>query len=189
MKKKFFDQLKQNMKKAQSILSFCTKHQAEFLPVRDGFILTIPQELSESEENEFKSIVQEDNLKIQFHVAPKNQTRRSIESLIYRARPTGGDIQPNLETRSISIKLDGVDKHSAIWGDLSEILKKDGFFKSWQFWINGEEHNVLSEVNEEVFKNQKREGKTISDDNITDLKIGLAQAQSVDDILKAMEGK
>ena len=112
-----------------------------------------------------------------------------IETLIQRARPQGGDIKPDIESRELTIDLKGINDEHPIWADLSDVLRRDGFFSAWHFIADGKEIHVLPKMVDEVAKNQeKNNGKAINASDITDLKISLANAQSIDDILKAMEG-
>jgi hypothetical protein len=187
MKKDFINKLKENLRAAKSILAFCNKHQAEILPTSEGFIVHVPRKLEATDEAELQALIP-DKKPVHFEVSPKIQTKMNIDNLIHRAQPSDVDITPDLEHRTITIKLEGVGKDEPVWGELSEALKMDGYFDSWKFIVEGKEVNVLPKMSEELAKNQSQHTKGITDSDITDLKIGLANAQTVDDILKAIGG-
>ena len=187
MSKEFFDKLKGNLRQAKSILAFCNKYRAEFLPLKEGYIVAVPRKLDPDAEAEFRALVPEAK-QVQFMESPKIQTRMNVDNLIRRAQPQDANIEPDLDHRSITIALGGVPETDPVWGDMSEALKCDGYFDSWKFIINGQETTVIAKMVDVMAKNKAGRTKTINEGDITDLKIGLANAQSIDDILKVMEG-
>lgn len=183
MKKKFYSDLKERMKKAQKILSFCTRNKAEFHPAEEGYVLLIPTQLAPEVEAEFEEIVS--GAKVEFQVHPKLATKEHLDNLIIRARPETASVNPDLETRSVVIELGGVLKSDPVWGEMTEVLKKDGFFDTWTFVIEGEEHKIRPEIQDKIQENEK--GRTvITNEAVTNLKIALGNAQTIDDILNAM---
>ena len=185
MNKEFYKNLKEEMKTAQSILRFCTKHQAEFLPIEKGFILICPRQLDAVHEDELKALLPPEQ-PIKFEVAPKSLTRELLTNLIQKAKPSAVESHLDVESRSISIRMDGVAEGEPVWNEISETLKKDGFFDSWQFIIEGKEVNVLPKISDEISKNKNNRTESINSEDQMNLKIDLANAQSLEDILKAM---
>jgi hypothetical protein len=189
MKKEFFSKLKENMKAAKNILAFCTKHRAELLPVDKGYMVFVAHELTQEAEAELRGLIPDsESAEIKFEVAPKLQTKMNVENLIRRAQPKDGKVLPDLDHRSITIELEGVADGDPVWGEMSEVLKRDGFFDSWKFVIEGQEVSVLPKMSEELAKNRNQRATGISETDITDLKISLGNAQTIDDILKAIGG-
>ena len=122
-------------------------------------------------------------------MGPKAQTQFNVQNLLRRAQPETARIVPDYEHRSITIELGGIGDDDPVWGEVSQALKRDGFFDSWKFVINGKEIKVDPKLTDELVKNQKQRTTSISETDVTDLKIGLANAQTVDDILKMMNNK
>ena len=186
MKKDFFADLKKNMKIAKSILAYCNKYKAELLPIKEGFVVAVPKKLAQEEEDELRAIIPDEPC--HFEVAPKSQTHTNLMNLIHRAHPEDGKVLPDLEHRSITIELAGVREDDPVWGEISEALKRDGFFDAWKFVIEGKEVCVLPKMIDELAKNRNQRSTGISETDITDLKISLGNAQTIDDILKAIGG-
>lgn len=185
MNKDFFNNLKGTMKTAKAILSFCIKHRAEFLPLGKNYVLTVARKLDEAAEAEFRALVPD--REVTFIESPKIQTRINLENILSRTRPQQASIsEPDIEHRSVTVNMEGVPESDPAWGEISDVLRKDGFFDSWKFVIDGQEHEVIAKMIDEVAKNKEGHRRNIGDDDITDLKISLANAQTVDDILKAM---
>jgi hypothetical protein len=187
MRKDFLKDLKSNLKTAKSILNFCSKNKAEFLPTREGYMVAVARKLSPEQEAEFKSMLP-DERPVEFAECPKLQTKINVENIIQRLNPTKGLVTPDLENRAVKVELEGVPEDHPVWGEIGDVLKADGFFDTWKFIGDGQEINVISKMVDEVAKNKGKRTTLINENDITDLKISLANAQSIDDILKAMEG-
>jgi hypothetical protein len=188
MNKDFYDKLKGSLKTAKAILTFCSKHRAEFLENgKDGYMVFVAKKLATEVEEELRSLVANGKT-IAFKEAPKLQTQTQVQSLISRAHPDAAMVKPDLDQRTLFISMDGVEESHPVWGQLTEALKKDGFFESWKLVANGHETRVIASTVDDLAKNTAGKDKAISEDDVTNLKISLGSAQTVDDILKAIGG-
>jgi len=188
MNKEFFDKLKGNMKTAKAVLVFCNEHQAEFMPTSKGYTVAVPRKLDPAAETELKALIPDKP--ITFVEAPKIRTRIAIENMIHRAKPQKAEVsEPDREQRTVTISMEGIAEDDPVWDEMSSVLHKDGFFDSWKFNCDGDEREVVAKLIEVIAKNKATaRQRTIGEDDITDLKISLGNAQTVDDILKAMGG-
>jgi hypothetical protein len=183
----FFDDLKQDMKDRKAKLLFCNEHKAEYNPGPDGSLIVVsPEELSETVQEKFCAM--NPNRTLTFEVAPKKITLLTMETLLVRAQPSHIDLKPDLEHRTLVLETEGVDDSDSLWSKITDVLNQDGYFKSWQYVINGKVVQVLPKLTNEIVQNNLSKHTTINDGDVTDLKISLAKAQTVDDILKVMEG-
>ena len=186
MKKKFFDSLKTDMKIAQKILRFCQDNRAEFHPSKKGYMIVVPRPLGETLEEELRCMVP-DGAEVEFVEAPKEQTRNNLVNLLRRVQPSNLKVEPDMDGRTIVIEAYGVPESDPVWGELSQVLRKDGYFESWKYVIEGNEVKVFPDVMD-AMASRKGRNTAINEGDITDLKISLGNAQTVDDILKAMGG-
>jgi hypothetical protein len=185
MKKGFLAKLKDSLKEKKVIMDLCAKYKAEFVPVSENeVVVAIPRQLSPEVEAQFRDKLSGAK-KITFTEAPKIQTRINIDNIVQKTSHEGGHLHPDMEHRSMTITLNGVPEDSPVWSTLSQILRQDGFFDSWKFVRDGQETVVLASTLNDMEKNNAS-GKTIREEDITDLKISLANANTIDDILKAM---
>jgi len=185
-KKKFFDSLKTDMKVAQKILRFCQEHRAEFHPGRKGYTIVVPRLLGKTLEEELRCLVPE-GAEVDFIEAPKEMTRNNLMNLLRRVQPSSLKVEPDMEGRTIVIEANGVPESDPVWGEMSQVLRKDGYFESWKYVIEGNEVKVFPDVMD-AMSSRKGRDTAINEGDITDLKISLSNAQTVDDILKAMGG-
>jgi len=185
MNKEYFDKMKSDLRAAKAILAFCVRNRAEFLPRPTGVILITPRKLSEEAQVEFKGLLP-GNPPVEFAEMPKLQTKMNLENILGRAKTKDAKVIPDLDHRTITIELEGIPESDGVWAELSETLKQDGYFDDWKFIVEGHEVKVIAKI-AEMAKKTTRE-TFINDTDITDLKISLANAQSIDDILKAIGG-
>ena len=88
---------------------------------------------------------------------------------------------------TLVIEAEGVPEDDPVWGEVSKVIRSDGYFESWKYVIEGNEVKVIPDVMDAVSSRKGRD-TAINEGDITDLKISLGNAQTVDDILKAMGG-
>ena len=181
-----YNKLKKNLKTEQSLLAFSVKHKIEVLPTdKDCYLINLAKELAPSIEKELRALVG-DTAQIEFKVAPKLRTELCVNKILHHTHPETAKVIPDIEHRTIVIEMTGPEDNDPVWGELTEVLKQDGFFSSWKFIANGKETCVESKLIEELVKNKEQHTGMIDDNAITDLKIGLANANTVDDILNMM---
>jgi hypothetical protein len=188
MNKEFFDKLKGNMKTAKAVLVFCNEHRAEFTPSPDGYTVAVPRKLDPAVETELTKLLPDKP--ITFVESPKIRTRINLQNLINRTKPQKVEVsEPDQERRTVTISMEGIAEDDPVWDEMSDVLHKDGFFDSWKFNCDGQEREVVAKLIEVIAKDKATaRQRTIGEDDITDLKISLGNAQTVDDILKAMGG-
>jgi hypothetical protein len=175
---------KVTLETARAILAFCEKYNAECVTHDNTYHFVVPGELSADAKKEITGILK--GMALTSFIGPKFQTRDSIDSIINRIDNNGGSYKTDIEHRSMTIVVDGVNEDRALINSLSCVLKNDGFFDSWKLVINGIETKVFAGVIDEMAKNNTRTA-SIREENITDLKIALANAITADDLLAAIE--
>ena len=134
------------------------------------------------------------------NLVPSNITCEFIESikgstaleLGFKIQASGGAVTKFLpKDHHIELQVNGPqlpELDDPLWADVQEILKRDGYAKSWEIAINGEKIVYDEKMAEEIASHKIRD-REFTDEDITDLKIMVETAGDVNDFLAMLERK
>lgn len=171
----------------EKLKKLCFDLRVEFILEKENHLLFIcAQKLNKSTQKNITKLLPSE-MNTDFVVGPKNSTRSSIGIIFMQAGIfiTAFKIEENfLKIRATSgIAL--VEDNNPIWESLNKILKNDGYFDGWEIEINNKKRSFNFKISDEVSNNEKR-NFSITEDEITNLKILLGTTESVDDFLKKL---
>lgn len=174
-------------------------------PQQPAFVAIGPR-LTDEEQTELRETLTGTPLQgipIYFVLGPKKSTLDGIMSTLNEASqyhqsrigmvpPEGGD-QPE----ELRIDLLGKEPVDETWSKIHGILAKDSFIKRWSVRVNGDIKFESSEIQHETSNKASKtviepkspkplREKVIQDDDITDVKISLGKANTVEDFIQEM---
>jgi hypothetical protein len=165
----------------QKFLSACSKHEAEASYDDNAIVLRSPYDLAEEAKAEIAGTLPE-GVTLKFIAAPKSSTITDIRNLLDSVHAPG---EATTEPGSATIRVEGIEEDHPVWGELSNVLRKDRFFKSWKFIVNGKEMVVNPKVVDEIEKNARLRAR-FGDDDMLNLKIALESTQDVNDFINSL---
>jgi len=124
------------------------------------------------------------NVKVLFFESIKRSTSVELQALLI---PAG--VIPLVSSdlgHKVTIKVmsqNAPEPHDAIWARVEDILRRDGFAKSWEILINDERIVYDLKMAQEVEQHHNIRELTISESDITDMRILLNSTDSVDEFL------
>ena len=176
------------MSQWQSVLmEFCRRANIEPVLDSDKLVLVCPDELTGNVKANIQGILGGSDVQFQFIVSPKPSTMKILGELVKEVEREAEPGSPGISRKEgrLIIDLKGVPESHPFWGRASSALKTDGFFKQWTFVIDGREVVVNAKVLAEQNLNAKFERK-LDEDDVTNVKIALESAKSVDEFLASL---
>ena len=121
----------------------------------------------------------------------KHSTLMEFRMMLAQAGAQWIEIIPRDKDRHLAIVVKGqIESDDPIWSDAQALMLKDGYARSWEITINGDEKIILDvKLAKEREKFHAIRERPIGPDEVTDVKIMLEAATSVDQFLDMLEGK
>jgi hypothetical protein len=124
------------------------------------------------------------NVKVLFYESIKRSTSVELQTLFMQA-----GIVPQItpeQGHKVTIKVmnpNAPEPHDELWGRIEDLLKRDGYAKSWEIQVNGARIVYDLKMVQEAQQHHNIRDCTITDQDITDVRILLNSTNSVDEFL------
>lgn len=165
------------------LLQICLSNRVEIAVITDTVYFVSAHEMEQGFKEKCRELVP-DKLKVDFRVNIKPSTGQMIANTISKL----GAMQsaPDIQGKHLNVRIVGrvlIDP-APVWEKINDLIKNDGFFDSWTIILNDETVHEYRPVYEEIARN-KRE-RVISSDDITNLRISLGRAETVEDFINSI---
>lgn len=158
--------------------------------VRDGrrLVVTCPKEFDRQHKATLCKSVPSD-FELEFVEGMKQSTTHHLQQLLQRTVMMGS-AQPEFTSRDLTIHINGQLREEPDWQELDEILAKDGYPEKWAVKINGQEAHSNSgqkiEALQKVADNLARRDQILTDDDVLNVRISLANVETVEDFINSI---
>jgi len=173
-----------NTKEKEKLMEACRKHQIAFEVNTNNQIIFMCSEVPTSKIKRAIAQAVPEDYKFDFIITPKPATQAGLQVLLqsigFYGLLTVGKGNLILENKQLN-----VPKEHPFWETMRQLLYKDKYFKSWNVTL-GTVNMTYDRKISETLENRKGRDHIITLDEITDLNIGLANCNTIDDILKEL---
>jgi len=166
----------------------CSELNLEAALSPSGLTIVCPKLLDSKEESQLLSLIPEDiRPQIKFEEGPKPSTLNQFKNLVMSLGVVGSLNAALSGERRYKIIMSGDPSAENVdWSSLSDILKKDGYFDSWEAAFNGQVVLTYNrKIAEELQKNQSHD-TFIRKDDILNLKILLGTEMDFDKLMEKL---
>lgn len=155
----------------------CLNKGYDLVQDKGTLVIICPDEPEESFKNSLKTLV---TVPLEFRVAPSVGTQMALLRLV---ELLGGQMEVKNHHLNLNCHNDAPDE--SLWDNLSELLSKDVYFKSWSVTVKGKDvmthdRNVAKECQTQ----HNLRDLPFSNDDILNLRISLNACNSVEEFIK-----
>lgn len=155
----------------------CLNKGYDLVNDKGTLIIICPEEPEPSFKKSLKTLA---TVPLEFRVAPSVGTQMALQRLL---ELLGGKIEVKDHHLNLDCHNDAPDEN--LWNNLSDLLSKDVYFKSWTVTVKGKDIIVYDKtVANECLTQHNLRPTPFSNDDILNLRISLNTCNSVDEFLK-----
>jgi len=169
----------------KGLVEQCVKYGVEPVLENNQVFLLCPKLPDTPVQEQITELIPQ-TIKRKFIESPKQSSYTIVKSIL---GSFGGRTAKFNQSRDLVLEVTGsgsiTKEDCSVWEEVHAVLKKDGYWKSWEIILNNESRGIYdTKLTEEIIKNKTREFG-FSKDDILNLKIQL-ETSTCDEFLRSL---